>query len=179
VKSPVEMVDIVDETNVVTGCLTRQEVRSQNLLHRGVGILVYNCKGEVYVHQRTSTKDLFPSMFDMLVGGVVSSGEDYLTAARREVQEELGVENDDLEELFHHLYLGPKNRSWIAVYRVLWDGPISHQAEEIAWGGWMAEPDLKAWSETVEIVPDGLSVFHEYLRQRDQFSPITGQSQER
>ncbi len=118
-------------------------------------------------------------MFDMLVGGVVSSGEDYLTAARREVQEELGVENDDLEELFHHLYLGPKNRSWIAVYRVLWDGPICHQAEEIAWGGWMPEPDLKAWSGTVEIVPDGLSVFQEYLRQRDQFSPISRQSEER
>lgn len=178
-KSPVEMVDIVDEANIVTGCLTRQEVRSQNLLHRGVGILVYNSKGEVYVHQRTATKDLFPSMFDMLVGGVVSSGEDYLTAARREVQEELGVENDDLEELFHHLYDGPNNRSWIAVYRVFWDGPILHQAEEIAWGGWMPESELKAWSETVEIVPDGLSVFHEYLRQRDQFSPITGQSQER
>jgi isopentenyldiphosphate isomerase len=178
-KPALEMVDIVDEANIVTGCLTRQEVRSQNLLHRGVGILVYNSKGEVYVHQRTATKDLFPSLFDMLVGGVVSSGEDYLTAARREVSEELGVENEELEELFHHLYLGPKNRSWIAVYRVRWDGPIQHQVEEIAWGGWLSEPELEGWSKKVEIVPDGLSVFQEYLRQRDRFSPITPTSQTR
>lgn len=167
----VELVDVVNEDNEVLFTTTRAKVRKENLLHRGVGILVYNSKREVYVHQRTSTKDLFPSMFDMLVGGVVSSGEEYLVAAQREVFEELGVKNQDLQFLFDHLYQGPENRSWIRVYAVLWDGPIQNQPEEVAWGDWMPEQDLQEWSQTVTIVPDGLSVFHHYLDYR-QIHPL-------
>ncbi len=159
-----EWVDLVDRDNRVIGQASRQEVRSQNLLHRGIAVLVRNSRGQVYVHQRTASKDLFPSMYDMFVGGVVGAGEEYLTAARREAFEELGVGNPDLEFLFDHLYEGPKNFSWVRCYQVSWDGPIQHQAEEIQWGDWLPEDQLEAWSQQVPVVPDGLDVFHAYLR---------------
>lgn len=162
-KSPDEWVDIVDLDNVVVGKATRHDVRTQNLLHRGIGVLVRNSQGQVYVHQRTAQKDLFPSLFDMFVGGVVGLGESYDAAAARECKEELGVDASKLEFLFDYLYRGPRNYSWIRVYRTTWDGPIQHQASEIAWGGWMDESELPAWIEKVEIVPDGLDVFKRYL----------------
>jgi len=158
-----ELVDLIDLDNQVIGVATRSEVRQKNLLHRGVGILCVNSRGEAYVHKRTDTKDVFPGMFDMFVGGVVGSGETYHEAARREVAEELGVSGADLEFLLEHLYQGDRNRSWIHLYRVTWDGPIVHQPEEIAWGGWVPEDALEAWSRSVEVVPDGLDVFHHYL----------------
>lgn len=158
-----EWVDLVDRDNQLVGRALRQEVRQKNLLHRGIAVLVRNSKGQVYVHQRTSTKDLFPALYDMFVGGVVGEGEDYLQAAIREAREELGVENDQLEFLFDHLYQGPENYSWIRCYRVQWDGPIRHQPEEVQWGDWMDEEKLEAWTREVTIVPDGLEVFRVYL----------------
>lgn len=158
-----EYLDLVDEKNQRVGRAPRHEVRSRNLLHRGVGILCWNSKGQIYVHQRTASKDLFPSLFDVMVGGAVEAGEDYLPAARREVREELGVESPDLRFLLEHLYEGPRNRSFIQLFEVEWDGPIRWQPEEIVWGEWMDFDQAVRWSQTVEIVPDGLEVFHAYL----------------
>lgn len=162
-----EWVDLVDIENRIVGAATRAEVRTKNLLHRGVGVMCRNSKGEVYVHKRTDTKDLFPGMYDMFVGGVVARGESYEEAARREVEEELGVRDGAIRYLFTHLYQGERNRSWIQVFDVVWDGSITHQADEIAWGAWMPEHELRAWSRTVEIVPDGLDVFHHWLRYKE------------
>ncbi|MBI3929609.1 MAG: NUDIX domain-containing protein [Armatimonadetes bacterium] len=158
-----EMVDVIDLDNQVVEVLPRSLVRSRNLLHRGVGILCCNSRGETYVHRRTPTKDVFPGMYDMFVGGVVESGERYHQAAAREIAEELGIRGAPPDYLFTHLYLGERNRSRIQVYRVLWDGPIRWQPEEIEWGDWLPESDLADWVSTVPVVPDGLEVFYRYL----------------
>lgn len=158
-----EYLDLVDRENKIVGPKLRSEVRASNLLHRGVGIICWNSSGQLYVHRRTPTKDLFPSMYDMMVGGAVCSGEDYPEAARREVQEELGVSGKDLRFLLEYLYEGPKNRAFIHLFEVVWDGPIKLQQEEIVWGEWMNFEEAKRWVKTVEVVPDGLAVFNAYL----------------
>jgi isopentenyldiphosphate isomerase len=163
----VEYLELVDERNQSIGKAPRPEVRAKNLLHRGVGILCWNSQGQLYVHQRTSTKDLFPSMFDMMVGGAVEAGEAYLPAAQREIREELGVQSSDLRFLLEHLYEGPKNRSFIQLFEVTWDGPIRWQPEEIVWGDWMDFDQVVRWTRAVDIVPDGLEVFHAYLKARE------------
>ncbi len=157
-----ELVDLVDLDNRIVGQALRSEVRARNLLHRGVGILCRNSRGDVYVHRRTPTKDVFPHLYDMFVGGVVGSGETFDAAAAREVAEELGITGVPLEFLFAHLYQGPHNRAWVYVYRLCWDGPIVHQDTEIEWGGWIPEADLDAWCDRVEVVPDGLEIYRRY-----------------
>lgn len=169
-----EEIDLVDDRNTVIGVTSRRIMRRENLLHRGVGILCRNSHGQVYVHKRTDTKDLFPGLYDMFVGGVVSHGESYDEAARREIAEELGITSGDVRRLFTHRYEGDRNRAFIAVYDVTHDGSIVHQPEEIAWGGWVAEADLEAWAREVEVVPDGLSVFARWLAwKRDGGTPET------
>ena len=64
-EEPQEYLDLVDENDNVIGKAPRSEVRARNLLHRGVGILVFNSRGELYVHKRTETKDIFPGMYDL------------------------------------------------------------------------------------------------------------------
>ncbi len=165
-----EWVDLVDLHNRAVGRAPRSLVRRHNLLHRGIGVLCRRPRdGAIFVHQRTATKDLFPSLFDMFVGGVVEAGEDYQTAALREVAEELGVEGVPLVERFDHLYLGDRNRSWVKVYEVEWSGPISCQPEEICWGEWMAAAQVPTWAEQVEVVPDGLSLFREHFQRFPEF----------
>ncbi len=89
---------MVDHEDWVLGSLPRPYIHKWNILNRGIGMIVSKDldvfeafgKGitpEVYVHQRTPTKRIFPSLYDMFVGGVSSRGEGaHWTAA-----EELGL----------------------------------------------------------------------------------------
>ena len=153
------MVDLIDLDDRLIGWARRREVRRRNLLHRGVGILCRNSRGEIYVHRRTPTKDVFPGMYDMFVGGVVSRGENTADAARREIAEELGISGPRPRQIFHYLYLGPRNRSLVAVYDVVWDGEIHHQEEEVNWGAFLTPAALEERIHTWTFVPDGLEIY--------------------
>ena len=87
-----ELVDIVDEDDNVIGVATRARLRAEKLLHRGVFVVVLTSDNRIVVQQRSATKDLWPSRWDIGAGGVLSSGESYEVSAHRELQEELGIE---------------------------------------------------------------------------------------
>src|SRR5215475_1906871 len=86
-----EILDIVDENDQVIGQSPRGEAYARGLRHRCAFILARDAAGRVFVHRRTATKLVFPSLYDMFVGGVVGAGESYDDAALREAEEELGV----------------------------------------------------------------------------------------
>jgi 8-oxo-dGTP pyrophosphatase MutT (NUDIX family) len=158
-----ELVDVVDEDDRVIGCVTRREMREQNILHRNASVICLSPKGEVFVHRRTHTKDVFPGLYDLFASGVVASGESYDAAAQRELGEELGVFGPTPEPLFKHRYEGPSSRSFTMVYRVVWDGPIVCQAEEIAWGASLPITEIARNTQRFQYVPDGWEVFSRYL----------------
>jgi isopentenyldiphosphate isomerase len=153
---------LVDDEDWVIGTALRSEIRARNLPHRGVAILVRNPAEEIYVHRRTTTKDVFPDMYDMVVGGMVTAGESYEETARRELAEELGVEGVHLEFLFRHRYRGKRNNAWISLYQVVWPGPIRHQESEISWGAYMTEDEIVAKLLQWQFAPDHLEVFERY-----------------
>jgi isopentenyldiphosphate isomerase len=156
---------LVDEADRVIGTAPRREIRARNLLHRGVVVVVRNSAGQVYVHRRTEAKDVFPGMYDATVGGMVGAGEGYDAAARREVEEELGISGVDLRRLFMHRYHEDRNNSWMAVYEVVWDGPIRHQESEISWGGWMTPQEVDGKHGEWAFSPDHDAVLRRYLHQ--------------
>lgn len=158
-----ELVDIVDENDRVVRTATRAEMRRDVLLHRVVAIICLNSRGEIYVHRRTATKDLFPSLYDMFVAGTVEAGETYEATAARELEEEIGVRGVALERLFHHRYEGRQTRSHTEVYRVVWDGPITPQASEIQWGQFRSRESLIQNREGFQFVPDGAELFARYI----------------
>ena len=161
-----ELVDWIDDRDRVLGSVTRAEMRRRNLLHRTVAILVQRSTGEVYVHRRSESKDLFPGLLDLFVGGVVQSGESEDRAAAREVAEELGIRGAPLEPLFVTAYEGPETRARIAVYQVIYDGPLTLQAEEVLWGDFVPAADLGGWLRREAFVPDGRVVFEELQHRR-------------
>lgn len=161
-----EIVDLVDEDDRVIGRAPRREVRARNLLHREVAAIVRNPRGEIYVHRRTDTKDVFPGMHDMFIAGVVTSGESYEDSIKRELSEELGIEGADPTFLFKSRYRDRDINWWTCGYEVVWDGPIRRQEDEIAWGKFMAESDLIEKLDEWPFVPDGLVAFRHYLDER-------------
>jgi len=153
-----ELVDVVDERNTVVRVATRREMRGDTLWHRCTYVFVLNASGELYVHRRTDTKDVYPGYFDLCAGGVNAVGESYEVCARRELEEELGV---DAEPTFRflHRYEGPSGRVWGATFDVVWTGPIRWQSSEVVWGAYVRADELDAMIERERFCPDGLEVF--------------------
>jgi 8-oxo-dGTP pyrophosphatase MutT (NUDIX family) len=157
-----EIVDMVNHHGRILGSLPRPFVHSWNILHRGIGMIVTKDKTilnpaqggrrpEIYVHQRAATKRIFPSLYDMFVGGVSSRGESAEITAAREIAEELGLTgalefqrstdskhfNPLSEELFQCTVCTPYNRCVVSMftYRCLTEKEtIGWQDEEVQWG---------------------------------------------
>ncbi|MEV0113926.1 NUDIX domain-containing protein [Streptomyces sp. NPDC050844] len=161
-----EILAIVDENDEVVGEAPRGEVYARGLRHRCAFILVRDPDGRVFVHRRTPTKLVFPSHYDMFVGGVVGAGESYDDAALREAQEELGVSGlPQPTPLFKFLYEDGAGHSWWSyVYEVVCDLPVSPQVEEVAWHAFLTEDELERRLGEWEWTPDGLTAF-ERLRE--------------
>ncbi len=93
---------IVDEHDRPIGSATKQEAWQQGLIHRAVRIMLHNSKGQVLLQHRHPSKDIFPDCWDNSVAGHVDAGEDYTTAAVRELKEELGLEGIALVEMGYY-----------------------------------------------------------------------------
>ena len=156
-----EILDIVDEHDQVVGQSPRGEAYARGLRHRCVFIQARDADGRLFVHRRTPTKLVFPSLYDMWVGGVVGAGESYDDAALREAEEELGVSGLPKPAfLFKFLYDGGAGRSWwSAVYEVRCELPVSPQVEEVAWHDFLTEDEVERRLTEWEWVPDGLDAY--------------------
>src|SRR3989344_5091465 len=121
-----EIVDIVDEEDKVVNHVPRSKMRAENLRHRVVRILLFNSKGEIFIHQRTFDKDIYAGHFDTSISGTVTSG-DYEENAVRELEEEVGIKTPRLEFLFK--YQSADTHSFTSAYKCVHDGPLRLQKE--------------------------------------------------
>ncbi|MFD6432169.1 NUDIX hydrolase [Streptomyces venezuelae] len=157
-----EMITIVDEHDEVVGEAPRGEAYARGLRHRCTFILARDAEGRVFVHRRTPTKLVFPSLYDMFVGGVVGAGESYDDAALREAEEELGVHGlPRPTPLFKFLYDDGAGKSWWSyLYEVRCELPVRPQVEEVAWHAFVTDDELERRLDEWEWVPDGLDAYH-------------------
>lgn len=166
-----EIVTLVDDANRVAGSTERSEMRTRGLPHRATYILVFNGRGEVFVQQRTLTKDLYPGYLDPCTGGVVLAGENYEESAARELAEELGISGTLLTAHFDVEYRGEGNHVWGRVFSCTWDGPVTLQPEEVADGFWLAPEEVLAQAADEPFTPDSLEVLRRFLLERARPTP--------
>lgn len=162
-----ELIAVYDADGHEVGSATRARMRAEGLWHAATMVLVRSPDlARVYVHRRSPDKDVFPGLRDCWAGGVVGAGEDPDEGAVRELAEELGVTGAPLTRLYVYPFVQPPVRCHNFVYETTWDGPITHQPEEIVSGGWMALDELAAQlrDPDSDFVPDGRAVALEWLR---------------
>ena len=158
-----ELVDVVDADGRVVANVTRREMRARRLPHRSVYLLVFDRAGRLFVHLRTPEKDVYPSHWDVAIGGVLAAGESFDVGARREAREELGVDVAP-EALFPLRWTDATNEVHGMVYRASHDGPFRLQPEEIVRGEFVALDDVRARAAHEPFCPDGLAALAEYRR---------------
>lgn len=128
----IERVLVVDDHNHVLGAVPRTQMRVESLCHRATYTFVFNPQGQLYVQERTLSKDIYPGYFDPATGGVVAEGESYDQAAARELAEELGIVDTPITPHFHFFFRNEGCQVWGRVYSCCYDGPLILQREEVA-----------------------------------------------
>ena len=84
----------VDENDNVLGEITREKAHKEGLLHRVAAVYLVNDNGEILVNERARDGHL-----DHSSAGHVEVGESYLEAAKRELEEELGIIGIELQDI--------------------------------------------------------------------------------
>ena len=153
-----ELVDIVDDDDRVIATVTRAEMRSKRLQHRSVGIAVMSSDGRLLIHRRSADKDLWPGWWDIAAGGVVTAGETYEVAARRELAEELGITDVELDCLGQSHYVDDQLAALCRGYRVVHDGPFKFADGEIVEARWVTVAELEVMRATNRFLPDSIAL---------------------
>jgi len=155
---PAELVDIVDEHDRVVDVATRAAMRRERLMHRAVFIAVRHPDGRLLVHRRSLEKDLWPGRWDLAVGGVVSSGEEYDDAARRELAEEVGIANAVPEAIGGGVYRDADVALVGRCYQVVAPGPFEFADGEVIEAEWVSLHDLPALMTSRLFLPDSVEL---------------------
>lgn len=162
-------IQIVDEQDNPTETATKQEAWDKGLIHRIVRIMLHDKNGRVLLQHRTPTKDIFPDCWDNSAAGHIDVGEDYSTAAARELKEELDLEGLRLTKIGKYrsdeTWKGHRFNRFTACYRAEIDqAPTRLEDGKVDDVRWYTVDEIKSLIKNhPDKVTDGLrQVFEQY-----------------
>lgn len=155
-----ELWDLYNEHRVLIGRdHTRGKEIPQGCYHLVVHIWVRNSKGEYLITQRSADRPSFPLMWEC-VGGSVLKGEDSLTGAIREVQEEVGVHLSPIHSklinsVVREYVNGVAFRDILDIWLFEYDGPVHLEqasTQEVAQTAWMTKAQIQELMDSGKLV---------------------------
>ncbi|MFD8008794.1 NUDIX domain-containing protein [Streptomyces sp. NPDC058955] len=150
-----ERVDFVDlgDRVVAQGC--REGRAPHGLLRRYAATVCTDPAGRVLLYRRSARARAYPGHHDVLIGGAVRAGEEYRTAALRELREELGYEAvSGLVEAYRSRVDDPHGASILTVHQWRTDRSPRPDPGEIAWCGFVP-PATVLTDRYAPLVPTG------------------------
>ncbi|WP_159476072.1 isopentenyl-diphosphate Delta-isomerase [Chryseobacterium sp. 18068] len=98
-----EFVVLVSPKDEVLGLMEKQQAHINGLLHRAFSVFLFNENGEMLLQKRAAEKYHSPHQWTNAVCSHPRIEETYLEAAKRRLNEELGIDAE-LSEKFHFIY---------------------------------------------------------------------------
>ncbi|MFJ9560208.1 NUDIX hydrolase [Streptomyces fuscichromogenes] len=157
-----ELVERVDGLDRVVGVVGRWEAVREGWLHRVAVTVCRDGRGRILVHRRAERLSRFPGLHEVVVGGAVGVGESYERAAARELAEELGVHVLP-RFLFTFVNRSGLSPHWLGVHEAVVPDAVVPDPEEVAWHGWLTEPELRSALREWRFTPDSHEAFSRYL----------------
>ena len=159
-----EYVDILnEETGEVIGkTISKREAHKTGVWHGAIHIwIISKDKKKILLQRRCASKDLYPNMWDIAVGGHISAGEDSLVSAKRELFEELGLNPseynflyvDRIKESFE--YKDVISNELVTIYKIISDVDIEEvvlQKEEVSDCKWFNKSEFNELIKNGEII---------------------------
>ncbi len=162
---------IVNDQNEVIGGMNFLQAKKEGYKRRGVRVFVFSEDGFVLVQKRSQFV-LSPGLLDTAAAGAVDVGEDYDTAAARELEEELGIAGVELIR-FADGVLGPSKTSFNSSYKVVIpkDTVIAIDPHEVESVHWMLPSEI---DEIIKHTPEkcGGSLLQTWVEFRDTIEAI-------
>ena len=141
-----EQVVLVDKKNHIIGTADKDAVHAQDTpLHRGFSLFLFNSQKELLLTQRALAKQTFPGVWTNTVCGHPGPGEPAVLAAKRRLQQELGINQARIKTITkagHYQYrFADQNgivENEICPILVAWaDAVPKPQKEEVAGWKWI------------------------------------------
>lgn len=142
-----EEVILVDESDMPCGVMEKLEAHQKGMLHRAFSVFIFNAKHELLLQQRASGKYHSPGLWTNTCCSHPRPGESTLAAARRRLQEEMGLDTG-LEHLTSFIYKtqfdnGLTEHEFDHVYTGTFDSDPQINPEEVKSYRWQNIPAIK------------------------------------
>lgn len=160
-----EMIDIYNpDTMEKTGeVIDKSAAHRLGIWHSSVHLIIVNKdKTKALFQRRTSTKDLYPNMWDISVGGHIASKENDVAAVKRELQEELGINPDKYEIKFLEKFKeelnnnGVDSKEIVSLFILYLDNDkekLQLQKEEVSEAKWLTKAKIELLIKEKKVVP--------------------------
>ena len=163
-KSPdAELVEQIGLDGAVIGVVSRSRMRTENLCHRAVFVVVISGDGCLLVHRRSAGKDIWPGWWDIAVGGVVAVGETYEDAGRRELAEEIGIGAGNIEFLCDGQYRDDSVHLVGRCFIVRSNGPFIQRDGEVEETRLVTPRQFASIRTEKQFLPDSLALILPHL----------------
>lgn len=160
-------IQIVDEHDKPIGRASKEEAWKKGLKHRIIRVMVEDEQGRVLLQKRSANVKLYPNLWDNSAGGHVDADEDYADAAKRELQEELGLTYVGLADLGPVIQTNKEAKGKILnrfnkFYKARVKGSVQihfdpYEVSEVAW--FTLDELRRLASEHPDQITDGIEMF--------------------
>lgn len=162
-----ELIDVVDDKDQFVRKTERSEVRQKALIHRSARVIILNNKREFLVQKRSTSKDIYPGYWDLGVAETSISGEGYVFAAIRGLQEELGIIGISNIQLIHSFlfklkFRSPNDNGNIKMYELVHNGKINPNYIEVEEVKFISADGVFELIEKGHFTPGGAMAFKKY-----------------
>jgi 16S rRNA (adenine1518-N6/adenine1519-N6)-dimethyltransferase len=143
-------ITFVDDKDNVIGAGAKEDAWKKGIIHRIARIFLFNSKGELLITKRADNLSSLPGRWDQSAAGHVDEGEDYPTAAKRELEEEVGVKGIELIEKGKFFTdetdeSGKIKKRFSMSYTGKWDGEVKPSPREVSQIRWIQPKELDEW----------------------------------
>ncbi len=163
-----ELMDIIDKNDKVIGQADRKEIYTNKLCHRIVHVLIFDNNGKMLLQQRGKNSNYLPLGWSTSVGGHVKSGETYKQAAKREMEEEIGIKGK-IQLIIKEIYQDPRGfDKHLHIYKIISEGPFTPHYHEVEKLEFFTIPEIKNKINKGDIFhPELLFILNKYYFKND------------
>lgn len=149
-----EKIAIVNEKDEIIGFEEKMYVHEKGILHRAFSVVIYNVEGKMLLQQRSYAKYHSPGLWtNACCSHQLEKDKDIIAAAHRRLEEELGIQVENLKivglldyqcSFENNLIENELDTLMIGYY----DGEISFNHDEINDIKWIEKEELVKWKDS-------------------------------